>query len=230
AVAILATAPSAFKTFLPIVIPILLIVMKSTLDFWYGEEKSLGLQWLSFIGTPVIALLIGLGVALFLPAKWDKHFVSHTGVMGRAIKDAANILLITGAGGIFGKVLQLSGIADELAPMVSGLEIGIWVPFLVAALIKTAQGSSTVALITTASILAPLADSLGFVAPIEKALLVVAIGAGSLVVSHANDSAFWVVTQMTGMKVGTGYRVYSLGTLIVGFFAACLLFLASLFI
>src|SRR5690606_24229430 len=117
----------------------------------------------------------------------------------KALACSASIILITGAGGIFGKVLQNSGIADIMGGTVSGWHLGIWLPFLVAASIKTAQGSSTVALITTASIIAPLMEVLGFTSAFDRALIVVAIGAGSAVVSHANDSFFWVVTQMSGM-------------------------------
>jgi GntP family gluconate:H+ symporter len=96
---------------------------------------------------------------------------------------------------------------------------------LLAAAIKTAQGSSTVALITTASIMAPLMASLGFDESLEKAMVVVAIGAGSAVVSHANDSFFWVVTQMSGMDIKAGYRMHTLGTLVLGTTAAVTLFL-----
>jgi GntP family gluconate:H+ symporter len=103
--------------------------------------------------------------------------------------------------------------------------LGIWLPFIIAAALKTAQGSSTVAIITTASIIAPLMQHLGFDTPTAKALAVIAIGAGSSVVSHANDSFFWVLTQMTGMNVGQGYRLQSLGTGIVGLSAAIVVYI-----
>ena len=93
---------------------------------------------------------------------------------------------------------------------------------------KTAQGSSTVALITTASIMAPLMATLGFTDSLEKAMVVLAIGAGSAVVSHANDSFFWVVTQMSGMDTRTGYRLQSMGTFVLGTTAALTLFFAHL--
>jgi gluconate:H+ symporter, GntP family len=98
---------------------------------------------------------------------------------------------------------------------------------MLCAAIKTAQGSSTVALITTASIIAPLLLSMGFETEIDKALVVSAIGAGAMVVSHANDSGFWILTQFSGIDVKTGYRVYTLGTLIVGSFAALLVYVAT---
>jgi len=101
---------------------------------------------------------------------------------------------------------------------------------LIAAAIKTAQGSSTVALITTASIMAPLMGQLGMESETTTALVVLIIGAGSLVVSHANDSFFWVVTQMSDMDVATGYRLQSVGTGILGCFAAIIIFVIWLFI
>src|SRR5690606_29887150 len=134
----------------------------------------------------------------------------------------------TVAGGIFGQVLRDSGIAVALGDTLSQININIWLPFLLAASIKTAQGSSTVALITTASILAPMMGTLGFETEMHKAMVVIAIGAGSAVVSHANDSFFWVVTQFSGMGVKTGYRFHTLGTAVLGVSAAILLFLTYL--
>ncbi|MEO1010769.1 MAG: GntP family permease [Bacteroidota bacterium] len=223
-------APNAFTSFLPILIPILLIVGKSIMEFNLSEdtEPSFGINLLSFIGSPVIALVIGMLFAFLLPKKWDTEMLATTGWVGKALSDASNIILITGAGGIFGTILQNSGIANTLANALSGAHLGIWLPFLLCAAIKTAQGSSTVALITTASIVAPLLATMGFTTEIDKALVVSAIGAGAMVVSHANDSGFWILTQFSGIDVKTGYRVYTLGTLVVGTFAAFLIYLGSL--
>lgn len=223
-------APSAFKSFLPILVPILLIVGKSILDFSLdeGQEPTALIKFVSFIGSPIIALMIGMLFAFLLPKKWDNEMLATTGWVGKALGSASNIILITGAGGIFGTILQNSGIATEMANAFSGINLGIWLPFLLCAAIKTAQGSSTVALITTASIIAPLLVGMGFTTEIDKALVVVAIGAGALVVSHANDSAFWIVTQFSGIDVKTGYRVYTLGTFVVGVFAALCIYMASL--
>ncbi len=222
-------APSAFRSFLPILIPILLIVGKSLMDFNITEaDEELGwVKVLSFLGSPIIALIIGMLFSFLLPKKFDREMLSTSGWVGKALVDASNIILITGAGGIFGTILQNSGIATVLADALSGANLGIWLPFFLCAAIKTAQGSSTVALITTASIVAPLMVTMGFETEIDKALIVSAIGAGAMVVSHANDSGFWILTQFSGIDVKTGYRVYTLGTFIVGTFAALLVFAAS---
>lgn len=219
--------PGALRSSIPIIIPIMLIVLRSVLIT--GEEQAGWLyQGIDFFGQPVIALFIGLVLCLLLPKKLDKQMWSASGWVGKAIKDSASIVMITGAGGIFGRILQNSGIGESLGEILVSWDIGILLPFILAAALKSAQGSSTVALITTASILFPMMPSLGFETEVEKALVVVAIGAGSSVVSHANDSFFWVVTQMSGMNVNQGYRLFSVGTAVLGITAATLVWIVSL--
>ncbi|HBA12806.1 MAG TPA: gluconate transporter [Bacteroidales bacterium] len=210
-------APSAVKSFLPIVVPLLLIVLKSVSDFptnpfGTGNFKAV----MGFIGEPVMALLIGVALALLLPKKFDLEMLSTTGWVGKALVSAAVIIMITAAGGSFGMVLRDSGIADVVGDTFSGSHLGIWMPFLIAAALKTAQGSSTVAILTAAAIIAPLMTVMGFVTPMEKALAVMALCSGAMVVSHVNDSFFWVITQMTGMSIKQGYRFHTLGTLLCG--------------
>jgi GntP family gluconate:H+ symporter len=232
----LKTAPSAFKSTIPIFVPIILIVIKSLLVSIGGYESenyesfNIMTKLLFFLGEPFVALLVGCFFALTLPKKLNYDMFSTTGWIGKSLTDASSILLITGAGGIFGQVLRDSGIAITLGDALAGVNLSIWLPFLLAAAIKTAQGSSTVALVTTASILAPMMDSIGFETELQKAMVVIAIGAGSAVVSHANDSLFWVVTRLSGMDVKTGYRFFSLGTFILGTSAATVLFLSYLFL
>lgn len=222
--------PSALKSSLPVVVPILLILLRSVINSPDLDIDGRVFRFISFIGEPVIALLIGMFLALLLPKKFSFKMLSTSGWVGKAMKDAASIVLITGAGGIFGKILQNSGIAAQLGEKLAGINLSIWLPFLIAAAIKTAQGSSTVALITTASIMLPMMSSLGFETELQKALVVVAIGTGSAVFSHANDSFFWVVTQLSGMDVKTGYRLYSTGSFILGTSGALFLFICHLII
>lgn len=221
-------APSAFKSFLPIMVPIFFIVIKSFNE--YGSFLTEGILYdlIGFIGTPFIALLIGVGLSFLLPKNFDRSMLSTDGWVGKALKDAAIIIMITGAGGIFGKVLQNSGIATVISEMLGDHQLGIWLPFLISAAIKTAQGSSTVAMITTASIIAPLIGDLGFDTEATMALAVIAIGAGSLVVSHANDSFFWVLTQMTGMSISQGYRLHSLTSGLIGTVSVVIIFILSM--
>jgi GntP family gluconate:H+ symporter len=142
----------------------------------FGAGPVIGL--LGFLGQPVVALLIGVALATLLPKKLDRAMLSSGGWVGEAILAAATIIIITGAGGAFGKVLQNSGIAKIIGENLTGSPMGILLPFVIAAGIKTAQGSSTVAIITTASLVAPLLASLGLDSDTAKALVVVAIGAG----------------------------------------------------
>lgn len=223
--------PGVIKSFLPILIPIILIVFRSVAEFPthpFGEGLSKSI--LGFIGNPVIALFLGVLISFLLPEKFNKEMLSTSGWVGDALKSAAIIILITGAGGAFGKVLQNSEMASLLGDNLKNTEFGLWLPFLIAAAIKTAQGSSTVAIITTASIVTPLLPAMGLDSETSKALAVVAIGAGSAVVSHANDSFFWVVTQMSSMNIKQGYRTHSLGTIILGLSSIIFLTILNLFI
>ena len=227
-----ADAPSALKSVIPILLPIILIVLKSI-----GDLKSHPLSdgniavMADFIGQPVVALLIGVFFAFLLPRKLSKEMLSASGWVGQAVIAAATIIIITGCGGAFGKVLQNSGISDVVKDYLGkSAGLSIWLPFIVAAALKTAQGSSTVAIITTAGIMAPLLVPLGLEEPTAKALVVVAIGAGSMVVSHANDSYFWVVTGLSGMTVKQGYKLQTLGTLVEGGAAAIALWIISMIV
>lgn len=231
-VAVSPDAPSTAKSLLPILLPVLLIVARSITALPskpLGEGQAVAL--LAFLGQPVVALLIGVLLAFLLPKRLERDMLSSSGWVGQAVVDAAGIIVITGAGGAFGKVLQNSGIAGVIGTALAGHEsVGIWLPFVIAAGIKTAQGSSTVAIITTAGLISPLLGALGLDGSVAKALVVVSIGAGAMVVSHANDSYFWVVTQFSKMTVNQGYRLQSLGTLVEGCAAAVTVWVISLFV
>lgn len=223
-----AQTPTLFRSALPILVPIILIVFKSLSVFLSDVGWQFSLKnFLSFVGEPIVALIIGFFLCFLLPKKLEKTMLSTEGWVGKALTDSATIILITGAGGIFGKVLQNSDLATIIGDTLSDYKLGLWLPFILAAAFKSAQGSSTVSLITTASIMVSLMPALGLTSEMDKALVVVAIGAGSVIVSHANDSFFWVITQLSGMDVKTGYRLHTTGTLVIGL--AAMLFLFTLF-
>ena len=224
-------APGALHTLSPIILPLALIILRSIANLPsapFGEGVLA--QTILFIGEPMIALLLGVLIAFTLPKTFSTKLLDNTGWVGQGLLDAAVIIMITGAGGAFGMVLRESGIATVIGDALGDANLGIWLPFILAAGIKSAQGSSTVALITTASIVAPLLPTLGLIDDSAKALVVLIIGAGSLVVSHANDSFFWIFTQMTGLEVNTGYRLHTTGTLILGVTAAFAVWVLSLFL
>jgi GntP family gluconate:H+ symporter len=195
----------------------------------FGTGQLSGI--ISFLGQPIIALLIGVALALLLPKKLTKDMISSTGWVGEAVLAAATIIIITGCGGAFGQVLQSSGIGDFIKENLSGAKsLGILLPIIIAASFKTAQGSGTVAIITGASLMAPLLEPLGMDSPMAKALVVVALGSGSLMASHVNDSYFWVVTQLSKMNVNQGYKLQTLGTFTTGVVCSLAAWIISLFI
>ncbi len=210
--------PGPVAAFAPLVVPILLIALSSianfpSLPFGGGHLKFA----LNFAGTPVTALLIGVALCFFLVEKIDEQVLS--GWIGSSLKDVAVILVVTGAGGSLGRMLAITKIGDYLGIALAQYSLGIFLPFVIAAAIKTAQGSSTVSLVTTSAIIAPLLGKLGFDSELGRVLMVMAVAAGSMVVSHANDSYFWVVSQFSNMEVATAYRTQTVGTLLQGLVA-----------
>ncbi|MDX1806383.1 MAG: GntP family permease [Paenisporosarcina sp.] len=208
--------PSTFKAFLPIGLPVLLIAGGSIATLVGGESGVV--NFLKFLGSPTVALLFGvLAAFLLLPEISEKTL---TGWVGEGLKEAAPILLITGAGGAFGNVIKNTGVADVLQEMDLSVFAGgaffLLIPFLIAAALKTAQGSSTAALVITSSLIAPLLVEVGIEGAVPLALVVMAIGAGAMTVSHVNDSFFWVVTQYSGMKVTDAYKAMTMATLLMG--------------
>lgn len=207
---------SAWVASLPLVVPILLIVAntvttaidKNAQGALSGKdyEPSTLAQVLSFVGSPVVALLIGIVLAVYvLLPRWTTRS-QVGGWLSQAAASAGLIILITGAGGALGQVLRSSGVGDELAKAIASWSLpGVLVPFLVATLVRLAQGSGTVAMITAASVSAPLVVGLGL-SPLAAAL---ACCAGSMVFSYFNDSYFWVVTRFTGLDGIAAIRSWS---------------------
>jgi len=207
--------PGGINSVMPILVPILLIAIRSVAVF---PAKPFGdgflLAFFDFCGQPVNALLAGILLSVPLFPKLNQEVL--TGWVSHAISAAAPILLITGAGGAFGAILKEAQVGDSIGKMLSEYQLGIFLPFIIAAAFKSAQGSSTVALVATSALLTPLMASLGLDSLNGRLLTVMAIGAGSMVVSHANDSYFWVVSQFSGMDVRTSYKSMTTATLIMG--------------
>ncbi|WP_394750735.1 GntP family permease [Spongiimicrobium salis] len=215
---------SVFAVLLPIGIPILLIALRSISNYPshpFGDGSIAKI--LSFMGHPVPALFIGILLAVQLVSR-KTPVKERLGWVSSALKEAGVIILITGAGGAFGRILRSGNLGVLIETYFTGLEVGIFLPFILAAILKTAQGSSTVAIITTATIIAPMTDVLGLESELSRALAVLAIGAGAMTVSHINDSYFWVVSQFSGMDTKTTLKSHTLATLVQGVAAILLLF------
>ncbi|MEL4292692.1 GntP family permease [Shewanella xiamenensis] len=222
------TLPSPLKAFAPIFVPILLICLGSIANFPsapLGKEDLFSL--LVFLGQPVNALLIGLFLSLLL-LKSDNKIAEFSERISQGLVAAAPIILITGAGGAFGAVLKATPIGDFLGSSLSALGVGIFMPFIVAAALKSAQGSSTVALVATSALVAPMLGDIGLGSEMGRVLTVMAIGAGAMTVSHANDSFFWVVTQFSRMSVKQAYKAQTMATLIQGVTSMLAVYVLSL--
>jgi len=207
--------PKTSASFAPILIPIILIALKSITSYPthpFGEGTLANI--FNFIGNPVIALLIGVFLAFQLKPKstQDTHFNWVTS----GLKEAGIIILITGAGGAFGAILQSTGIGDLIGNSFANVNLGLFLPFIIAAILKSAQGSSTVSIITTAAIMAPILESFGLESSLGRALTVLSIGAGAMTVSHLNDSYFWVVAQFSEMNTTTALKSQTVSTLFQG--------------
>jgi GntP family gluconate:H+ symporter len=216
--------PPIFLSLLPVFLPITLIAIASFANVfpWSANLKPI----VAFVGNPLIALILGLLCTLFLMPKWDKSFLND--LMGVGITQAGTILILTGAGGSFGALLKITPIAQMLNEWFMGNSLSgvlvLFVGYLTAALLKTAQGSSTSALVITSSMLAPLLQTVGFETPTHISLLVMAIGGGAMSVSHANDSYFWVVSQFGNLQLKEAYK----GLTLMSFFQGLVVLMTTI--
>ena len=220
--------PSATMAFLPIIVPIILICLSSVANFPSAPFGSGTLaEVLIFIGNPLTALLIGLFLSfLLIDSEQKTQQISDSISQGLVV--AAPILLITGAGGAFGAMLKVTPIGDYLGSTLSALGLGIFMPFIVSAALKTAQGSTTVALVTTSAMVAPLLNQIGLDSELGRVFCVMAIGAGAMTISHANDSFFWIVSQFSRMSVAQAYKAHSMATGIQGVTSIVFIWLLTL--
>ena len=219
--------PGGFNALAPIIVPVLLMAM-GTIGKQLGITGFM-LDLLSFLGTPIISLAVGAIFAILQLALAGK-MADFYKITNDTLKTVGPILFVTAAGGVLGKVISSTTMVDYIKENANFLmSLGIFFPFLLAAILKTAQGSSTVAITTTAGIMAPLMGTLGLDTPALGALTVMAIGAGAMTVSHANDSYFWVVTNFGEMTPDQGYKTQTLLTLVMGIAAIIGIFVVSLF-
>ncbi|MCL1992901.1 MAG: GntP family permease [Spirochaetes bacterium] len=222
-----AKAPSTAMSYFPIVLPIVLIMIRSFAMLYAtaGQREALWFGAIDFVGTPYIALLIGVFSAFLLPAKMSKE-VSESWV-SKAMKGSAEIILITGIAGSFGRVLQITGVGNVMAEGFLLLNLpSVVLPFAISSIVLIAQGSATVALTTTAAIILPLLPSLG----ISPELAVIAIAGGSFTGVFPQGSYFWVVTNLAGYDIKKGYVAVTATTFVMGAIAFAAILVLSLFV
>ena len=214
---------------LPIIVPIVLITLKSIINHPAVELENLFINnVISFCGHPIIAILFGVFIAMFSATNFSLE--QHFDWVSNALKSAGGIILITGAGGAFGNVLRATSLGDTVSQSFLSFEVGLLLPFIIAAFLKTAQGSSTVSIITTSAMVLPLLDSLGLSSEMGKVLTVLSIGAGAMTVSHLNDSYFWIVSQFSNMNTKTALHCHTASTLLQGLTSFVLIKIISLFL
>ena len=220
--------PKFGHALLPVVLPLVLISI-STLLTTLGLKTGLLAEVVHFVGNPVMALLVGMLCGIWLLSQHGGKKGDFTQVLEEAIVKAGPILIITAAGGMFGAVIKETGVGNALGDVLGGASVGLLVPFIISALLKTAQGSSTVAALTTAAIIAPSMHTFGLDSEMGRMFAVLAIGAGSMIASHANDSYFWVVTKFSNITMQESLRVFTSSTVVMGVVTFACLWLASLF-
>ena len=230
--------PCGFLSLAPIIMPIIFMAVGSVVDVLAKQgmldKAALLPKIFLFLGNPIIALAIGVIFCVFLLAE-TKKMREFDHITNESLKIAGPILFITAAGGVLGNVITEAGFVNFIKENASTIKaIGIFFPFIISAVLKTAQGSSTVAIITTASIMGAfsadnsLMHTLGFTSEISAALCVMAIASGAMCVSHANDSYFWVVTNFSKMTADQGYRTQTAMTFIMGVVGMISVYILSL--
>lgn len=217
---------SVSSAFLPVIIPIILIAIKSFLSI-EAKQPSAITTIFSSAGDPVIALSIGVATALLLSKAWKKEILGK--LLQEAVEKSGGILVIIGTGGAFGAILAATHIGEHFSNVLPLPQMGILFPFLLTFILKTAQGSSTVAIITASSIVAPLLPALGLTTDHDKLICVLSMGAGSMMISHANDAYFWVIAKFSGLEMKTMLKTYSIATLIMGLTGLGMVYIVSLF-
>ena len=218
--------PKPLHSFLPIIVPIALISLKSIilLNPTIFSESILSL--VKLVGEPIVALFVGILISITLFEKFEKAKLNH--LLETAIEKAGPILAIIAIGGAFGEIIKMLDLGKVFGATITQYHVGLLMPFLLTVSFKTAQGSSTVAIISSASIIFPLLPSLGLDSEWGRQITLMSMGAGSMMVSHANDAYFWVVSRFGNLSTDLALKSYTIMTVLMGittFLMVCLVHL-----
>ncbi len=221
--------PNAVMSFSPILVPIVLMLLKTigSMCAWGGFLMSA----VSLLGNPPVALLIGLIIAAIgyhqIFPEDDKAW-GFDGVLAEALRTAGQIVLIVGAGGAFSGVLKASPLQSIITEAFSGLAIGILAPFIIGFIFRTCVGSATIAMVTAATMITPLLDVLGFASPMGRIIAMLACAAGGLMVFHGNDDFFWVTATTAEMDTSVAYKTIPVISILQSLTALAVVFILSL--
>ncbi|MDP5181991.1 gluconate:H+ symporter [Blastococcus sp. BMG 814] len=230
-------APPSFGTVVSLLLlPMVLIFLNTGLTTLATngtvDEESLVVRWGQLIGATPIALLITVLVAMWvLGRRRGDSGAEVESVLNSALGPVCAIILITGAGGMFGGVLRASGIGAALADVLGDIGLPVIVAaFVISALIRVAQGSATVALTTAAGLIAPVVEASEGLSTVDLALVVIAIAGGATVLSHVNDSGFWLVSRFFQMDEKTTLKTWTVMETLLGTIGFLLALVLSLFL
>jgi GntP family gluconate:H+ symporter len=192
--------PSLAKSLAPILLPIVLIALSAF-------STAINID-------PTLAL--GAGMLISFSLLHTPGVISFSESISKGIQIAAPILIITAMGGTLGLIISKLALQEHMRVWFEGNQWGLIIVFLIAAFLKTAQGSSTVAIITASAMVFPLLSAMGLDSEMGKVWVIIAVGTGAMTVSHANDSYFWIVSQFGNLSVAQAYKYHTFATLLQG--------------
>ncbi|KUM43978.1 GntP family permease [Pseudomonas sp. EpS/L25] len=215
-------------TVFTVLLPVILMLLKAFADIFFAADNHFRI-WMDFIGHPITALLAALLLSFYsfgTACGFSREKIVK--LLDQSLAPVAAIVLIVGAGGGFKQMLVASGVGEVIGNLAVQTQISpILLTWLVAAVIRVATGSATVATITGAGIVAPV---VALVPGVNKELLVLAAGAGSVILSHVNDAGFWLVKQYFNMTVAETFKTWSMMETILSVVALAFIMLLSLFV
>ncbi len=205
--------PGTVNSFVSAILPVFLLIIATVIPYLFPTMGTAAAGVVSLAGAPSIVMLLSLGVAAWtLGIRQGRSVKQVMAIFVDAVRDIAPILLIIAGSGIFKQVMEDSGVSGELATLLGGLPVHpLILGWLMAAVIRVCLGSATVAGLTAAGVLMPLMVNTG----VDPNLMVLSIGAGSLMFSHVNDSGFWMFKEYFGLTIGQTIRSWSMMETIV---------------
>jgi Gnt-I system low-affinity gluconate transporter len=209
----------------------LVLILANTVSGVLLDEGNTVRSVLTFLGHPFVALIIATLLAFyFLGVRRGYSGDEIQSIATKALEPAGIIILVTGAGGVFKQILIDSGVGEVLGDMMAGSALPpILLAFLIASIVRVAQGSATVAMVTAAGLISPLIDTLGLEGPV-LGLIVISIAAGATILSHVNDSGFWLVNRYFGLDVKDTLRSWTIMETIIALTGFTVVFVLGFFI
>ena len=223
--------PPGFGLVTGLIVFPLVLIFAGTLSEVILDEGSSTRDFLGFIGHPFTALLLATLLAFYvLGIRRGRSREDVQQIAAKSLEPVALVLLVTGAGGVFGSILQKSGVGDAVADVMTGSNLPpIVLAFLVATMVRVAQGSATVSMVTSAGLLAPAIGQQDLSGP-AIGLMVIAIASGATMLSHVNDSGFWLVNRFLDMSVTDTLKSWTVATTLIGLTGFAVAFVLSLFV